>query len=295
MHSKQNRRISPQNMPSIIRHTTFTVKRKIKEPFKSISFYFNPFPNTKYCSHHPSVHGANLGAFSVGDGGTRFIVFLLLNPHLLEGRQRRQNGSSNPHRILPLGWCDDLNRHRVRCQRLDFLLHSLWDTLVHRGTSRHHHISIQILPDINITLHDGREGQFVDSLLFQSQELRLEQCLRCSEPLCSDSDHLTVGQFVILLQFTGLLRFLHFIIKIGCNVAQFLLDVTDDFLLCSGGERVPSLRQDLLQIFSDIPSRQIQSLHCVRQTVPFVNGHSVSHSITGIQHDTRSPSRCIQR
>merc|ERR1719461_2552449 len=30
------------------------------------------------------------------------------------------------------------------------------------------------------------------------------------------------------------------------------------------------------------------------QTVSLINGNSVSHSITGIQHDTRGSSRCIQ-
>merc|ERR1712165_369273 len=72
-------------------------------------------------------------------------------------------------------------------------LTSFWNSLVHRGTSRHHHISVQILPDIDITLHDGREGQFVDSLLFQSQKLWLEQCLRGSESFRSHSNHLTIG------------------------------------------------------------------------------------------------------
>merc|ERR1719273_2356726 len=95
--------------------------------------------------------------------------------------------------VVPPWRCDDLNRHRIRSQVLDLLLHSLGDSLVHRGTSRHHHVSVQILPDVDITLHDRREGQFVDSLLFQSQELWLEQCLRCSESLRSHSDHLTIG------------------------------------------------------------------------------------------------------
>merc|ERR1711971_259655 len=58
------------------------------------------------------------GALSVHDRGTRLIVLLLLNPHLLERRQRRQNGASDPDRVLPLRRSDDFDRHRVGSQLL---------------------------------------------------------------------------------------------------------------------------------------------------------------------------------
>merc|ERR1740116_167396 len=269
--------------------SVFSIKRQMSplKPYKML--------NKQRIHRSPSISiHPHSGALSVHDRGTRLIVLLLLNPHLLEGGQRGQDGASDPDRVLPLRRSDDLNRHRVRGQILDFLLHSLRDVLVHRRAAAHHHVSVQILPDIDIALHDRREGQFVDSLLSQAQELRLEQSLRRSEPLRSDGDHLTIRQFVILLDLARGLCGLHFLIEIQCDVAQLLLDITHNLLLGRGGERVSSLRQDLLKISRDVTSGQIQSLHGVRQTVSLVDWHSVSHSITRIQHNSRGSPRSVQ-
>merc|ERR1719216_300168 len=66
-------------------------------------------------------------AFSVNDGWTRLIVFFLLDPHLFKSRQRRQDGTSNPDRVLSLWWSNNLNRHRVWCQCLNLCLHTFWN------------------------------------------------------------------------------------------------------------------------------------------------------------------------
>merc|ERR1719188_1618791 len=42
-------------------------------------------------------------ALPVHDGRTRLVVLALGDPHLLEGAERRQDGASNPHRVLALG------------------------------------------------------------------------------------------------------------------------------------------------------------------------------------------------
>jgi len=54
---------------------------------------------------------SNLEAFSVDNGWARFVVFLLGDPHLLEGGERSQDGSSDPDGVFPLWWCDDLDLH----------------------------------------------------------------------------------------------------------------------------------------------------------------------------------------
>ena len=55
-----------------------------------------------------------LEAFSVHDRRTGFIVFLLRNPHLLEGGKRRQDGSTDPDGVFSLGRRDDLDLHGRR-------------------------------------------------------------------------------------------------------------------------------------------------------------------------------------
>ena len=76
-----------------------------------------------------------LEALSVDNGGARLIVLLLGDPHLLEGGEGGQDGSSDPDRVLPLWWSDDLDLHGAGSQGGDLLLHSVSDTGVHGGAS----------------------------------------------------------------------------------------------------------------------------------------------------------------
>ena len=75
-----------------------------------------------------------LKAFSVNDRWAWFVVLLFRNPHLLEGRQRRQDRSSDPHRVFALRWSDDLDLHRWGSQRGDLLLHAISNTWIHGCT-----------------------------------------------------------------------------------------------------------------------------------------------------------------
>merc|ERR1719464_1959037 len=65
----------------------------------------------------------------------------------------------------------------------DFLLHTISNTGVHGGATGHDSVSIQVLPDVNIALHDGVVGGLVDSAGFHSQEGRLEEGLGGTETL----------------------------------------------------------------------------------------------------------------
>jgi hypothetical protein len=92
-----------------------------------------------------------LEALAVNDRRTALVVLLLgysgqfylgkvisqlTDPHLLEGRERCQNGTTDPDRVLALGWCDDLDLHGRWGEGGDFLLHTIGDTWVHGGTTR---------------------------------------------------------------------------------------------------------------------------------------------------------------
>ena len=52
--------------------------------------------------------------------------------------------------------------------------------------------------------------------------------------------------------------------------------------------------QNLLEALRAVPSRQIKALHRVRRAIHIANGHSVSHSIPGIQDNPRGVPRGIQ-
>ena len=134
------------------------------------------------------------------DGRTGFVIFLLGDPHLLEGGQGCQDGASDPDRVFPFRRSNDLDLHGRRCQGSDFLLHTVSNARVHGGNSRQDCVGIQIFPDIDITLHDGVVGGFMDTAGFHTQEAGLEQSFGAPEPFVSNGDNLSIGQFVALLK-----------------------------------------------------------------------------------------------
>merc|ERR1711971_655388 len=67
--------------------------------------------------------------------------------------------------------------------RAVIFLHTISNTGVHGGATGHDGVSVQVLPDVNIALHDGVVGGLVDSAGFHSQEGRLEEGLGGTETL----------------------------------------------------------------------------------------------------------------
>ena len=102
-----------------------------------------------------------LEALSVNNGWARFVVLLLGDPHLLEGGQRSQDGASDPDRVFPLWWSNDLDLHGRWGQVGQFLLHPVGNTGEHGGASRQDSVGIEILTDVQITLHDRVVGSLM--------------------------------------------------------------------------------------------------------------------------------------
>merc|ERR1712223_1693288 len=96
-----------------------------------------------------------LEALPVDNGWAALIILLLGDPHLLEGGERGEDGSTDTDRVLPLRRSDDLNLDGGGGQGGDLLLHSVSDTGVHGGASGEYSVGVQILPDVNVALHDG--------------------------------------------------------------------------------------------------------------------------------------------
>merc|ERR1712038_1023700 len=201
----------------------------------------------------------SLGALAVDDLGSRLVVLILGDPHLLEGGQGGEDRSSNPDGVLALRWCDDLNGHGLRGEVLQLLLETLVDLVEHSGTSRHDNVSVEILTDIDIALHDGVESELVDSLLLETDHGGLEENLRAAETLVSDGNNVSVGKLVVLLDVGRGLGGLHLSLEVHGAVAQLLLHVTNDFALGRGGEVVSTLVEDLLEVGRQVTSGEIQT------------------------------------
>merc|ERR1712128_385917 len=244
------------------------------------------------CSREDTVK--YLEALAVNNGWTTFIIFLFGDPHLLEGGERGQDRSTNPDRVFPLWGSNDLDLDGGRSQGSDLLLHTISNTRVHGGTTRHDSVGIQVLPNINITLHDGVVGSLMDTTGLHTKEGRLEQSLRAPEPLVTNGDDLTVRKFIRLLQRGGGSSSGHLLLEVKSNIAEFLLDVTDNLPLSSGGEGVATLSQDLHQVVGELTSSQIKTDNSVGQSITFIYGNTMGYTITRVHYDTSGTTRGVQ-
>ena len=95
-----------------------------------------------------------LEAFPVDDGWSRFIIFLFRDPHLLEGGQGGQDGTTDPDGVFPLWWGDNFDFHGWWSKGCDFLLHTISDTREHGAATRKNVVGVQVFPDVNVAPHN---------------------------------------------------------------------------------------------------------------------------------------------
>jgi len=122
----------------------------------------------------------------VDDGGTRLVVLLLGDPHLLEGREGCKDRATDPDRVLALGGCDDLDLDGRGCEGSELLLHTVSNTGEHCCSSRKHDVTVQVLTDIDIAFHDAVVCGLVNSSTLHTDERWLEKGLGATETLVSD-------------------------------------------------------------------------------------------------------------
>ena len=208
---------------------------------------------------------------------------------MLEGGKRGKDGSSDPDRVFTFRGSNDLNFHGRGSKSSDLLLHPVRNTRIHCGTTGlslarqlrrvyHNNVTVKILADINVALHDGVVCGLVDTGSFLTEDRGLEQSFRGTEtrirtkseeplPFISNGDDLTIGKLIGLLKAGALSGSLDFLLKVESDIAQFLLDVTDDFSFGSGAETVTTLSEDLHEVISKITSSKIETENSVRQRI----------------------------
>merc|ERR1719223_328227 len=240
------------------------------------------------------VTNNSLEALAVDNGGSALVVLLLGDPHLLEGRQGGQDGATDPYGVLPLWGSDDLDLDGGGSQGGDLLPHTVSDTRVHGGATGHDGVGVQVLTDVNVALHDGVEGGLVDAAGLHAEEGRLEEGLRATESLITDGDDLAVGKLVGLLKGGGGSSSGHLLLKVKSNIAQLLLDVTDNLTLSSGGEGVATLSQDLHQIVGELTASQVKTQDGVGKSITFIDGDGVGNSIARVHDNTSGTTRGIK-
>merc|ERR1719427_867109 len=194
----------------------------------------NPYDNTRY-----------LEALAVDDSGAGLIVFFLGDPQSFKGGQGTKDGTTDPDGVFTLRGSNNLDLDGGRCQGSDFLLHAVSNTSIHGATARHDNVGQKVLPDVNVALHDGGVDDLMDTNRFHTKEGRLEERFRSTEAFTADGDDLTIGKFIRLIQRGRSSSSLHLTFIVQGDIAELLLDVTDDLTLSGGGEGVALLSHDL--------------------------------------------------
>merc|ERR1711970_512202 len=235
-----------------------------------------------------------LEALAVNNGWAALIILLLGDPHLLEGGEGSKDGSSDPDGVLPLRWSNDLDLDGGWGKGGDLLLHTVSNTGVHGGASGHDGVGIEILTDVNIALHDGVVGGLVDAASFHSKEGRLEESLRAAETFIANGDDLAVGKFIRLLKGSGGSSSGHFLLEVKGNIAELLLDVTDNLALSSGGEGVATFSEDLHQVVGELTSSKIKTDNGMGKSITFIYRDSMGDTISRVHDNTSGTARGIE-
>merc|ERR1712174_85937 len=78
------------------------------------------------------------------------------------------------------------------------------------------------------------------------------------------------------------------------NIAELLLDVTDNLTLSSGGEGVATLGEDLHQVVGELTSSKIKTDNSMGEGITFIDWDSVRDTISRVHDNTSGTARGIE-
>ena len=135
----------------------------------------------------------------------------------------------------------------------------------------------------------------MDASRLHTKEGWLEERLGTPEPFVANGDDLTIRKLVALLQGGGCGSSGHLKIEVQSNIAEFFLDISDDFSLGSCDKGIPTLGEDLHEIVGEVPACHIKTENGVGESVTLVDGDCVGDTITRIEHNTGGTTRRVER
>lgn len=103
------------------------------------------------------------------------VVLFLGNPGGSEGAQGAEGGGSLPYGELTVCGCNDLDLSAGWGESNNFVLQSVWESLVHGGTSGQDNVLAKILSDIDIRSLNGLPGELMDGLARETIKGWLEE------------------------------------------------------------------------------------------------------------------------
>merc|ERR1712165_323030 len=124
----------------------------------------------------------------------------------------------------------------------------------------------------------------MDTAGFHSEEGRLEEGFRGTEPLVADGDDLTVGKLIGLLEGGGGSSGGHLLFEVKSDIAELLLDVTDNL----------TLSEDLHEVVGELTASQVQTKDGVGKSITLIDGDIVGDTITRVHDHTSGTTRSVE-
>merc|ERR1712064_57946 len=115
-----------------------------------------------------------------------------------------------------------------------------------------------------------------------------------AETLIANGDDLAVGKLIRLLKGGGGSSGGHFLLEVKGNIAELLLDVTDNLTLSSGGERVATLSEDLHQVVGELTSSKVKTDNSMGKDITFIDGDTMGDTISRVHDNTSGTARGIE-
>merc|ERR1711872_365881 len=134
----------------------------------------------------------------------------------------------------------------------------------------------------------------MDTASLHAQERGLEEGLGAAETLVANGDDLAVGKLIGLLEGGGDSSSGHLLLEVKSNIAELLLDVTDNLTFSSSGERVATLSEDLHQVVGELTSSKVKTDDGMGKGITFIDGDTVGDTITRVHDDTSGTARGIK-
>ena len=127
------------------------------------------------------------------DAGANLVVLIFGDPHRLEGRQRRQNGPTDPHEVFAFGRRHDPSHHVGWSPGVDLLGETGLDSGEQGAAPRQNNIVIEDLVHALVTFEYAVDNEPVDTtFILPANKGRVKQDLRAAEALGADLYELTI-------------------------------------------------------------------------------------------------------
>mmetsp|Transcript_49974 Transcript_49974/g.150315 ORF Transcript_49974/g.150315 Transcript_49974/m.150315 type:complete len:311 (-) Transcript_49974:513-1445(-) len=230
---------------------------------------------------------------------TALFKFLLADPHAtIEGRQRSEDGTTNPRSVSPFGWCNNFDLGGSWGEHRDLLQHALADTREQCRTPRKNYVVEKTNLDFLIAFRYGLKGCVCNAIHLETDETWLEENLRAAEALIANINKLSAWKFEgRLFSIRCHVRLLHCLLVIKSDETDGLLNGANKRLLLEVSfHAVTALGYGLTstKVHCEITSCEIETNHRVRKCPSLINRHSVSHAVPGIEHTASGAPRGVQ-